>query len=268
MTHSSPSIWAWLFSSQRDFSWCYGLEVRLDSISNAGPVCLWEELLVGRASQCSMYSLVLLVCSLPLGTTANSQDGARLDIAANGFLGGTFQRTYLDVNVFNRLASSNSQTSHSSCFKKHEWEKWHEYGQTIQDMEPSTFTPLVLSATGGMANKASIFYKRLASLLAAKWNDSYSSTLCWLRCRLAFSLLCFFIQVIRGDRPGGMPFDSPWWLILLIRNQTLPSLFNTVIFAFALFCFAFPCFCLVVFYQLCFSQFTHLLLVLYLPGIV
>ena len=35
------------------------------------------------------------------GASANRQDGARLDIAANGFWGGTFERTYFDVRVFN-----------------------------------------------------------------------------------------------------------------------------------------------------------------------
>ena len=34
-------------------------------------------------------------------STANSQAGARLDIAANGVWGGTFERTYFDVRVFN-----------------------------------------------------------------------------------------------------------------------------------------------------------------------
>ena len=62
------------------------------------------------------------------------------------------------------------------------------------------FTPLVISATGGLANEASTFYKRLASLLASKWDHPYSSTLCWLRCSLAFSLLRSAIQSIRGAR--------------------------------------------------------------------
>jgi len=86
------------------------------------------------------------------------------------------------------------------AIKKHEWEKRCAYGQRIQNMEHSIFTPLVLSATGSMANEASIFYKRLAFLLPAKWDHSYFSTLCWLHCRLAFSLLRSFIQVIRGAR--------------------------------------------------------------------
>ena len=35
------------------------------------------------------------------GRTANTTDGARLDIAVNGFWGGRFERTFLDVRVFN-----------------------------------------------------------------------------------------------------------------------------------------------------------------------
>ncbi len=35
------------------------------------------------------------------GASANVQPGVRLDIAANGVWGGTFERTYFDVRVFN-----------------------------------------------------------------------------------------------------------------------------------------------------------------------
>ena len=41
------------------------------------------------------------------GATANTQDRARLDIAANGVWGGTFERTYFDLRVFNPHAPSN-----------------------------------------------------------------------------------------------------------------------------------------------------------------
>ena len=37
------------------------------------------------------------------GSSSNTQDGARLDIAANGFWGGRFERTYFDVRVFNPM---------------------------------------------------------------------------------------------------------------------------------------------------------------------
>ena len=81
-----------------------------------------------------------------------------------------------------------------------EAEKKRAYEQRIREVEHSTFTPLVFSATGGMAKQSTTFYKRLASLLAVKWDHSYSSTLSWLRCRISFSLLRSAIQSIRGAR--------------------------------------------------------------------
>ena len=50
--------------------------------------------------------------------------------------------------------------------------------------------------TGGLADEATIFYKRLASLLFNEWGDSYSVTLGWLSCRL--SLLHSAIACIHG----------------------------------------------------------------------
>ncbi len=66
-------------------------------------------------------------------------------------------------------------------------------------MEHATFTPVALSTTGGIAKEASISIKKLASMLANKWEHSYSSTLQWLRCHLSFSLRSS-IQAIRGAR--------------------------------------------------------------------
>ena len=52
---------------------------------------------------------------------------------------------------------------------------------TINEAELSSFTPLVFSLTGGMARVATVFYKRLASMLSEKWDQHYSITLGWLR---------------------------------------------------------------------------------------
>ena len=134
------------------------------------------------------------------GASASSQDGARLDIVASGVWGGHFERTFFDVRVFNPLASSNRQASMSDTFRRHEAAKKRAYDQRIREVDHATFTPLVFSATGGLGSQADIFYKRLASLLSEKWDFSYSSTICWLRCRLAFSLLRSAIQSIRGAR--------------------------------------------------------------------
>lgn len=88
----------------------------------------------------------------------------------------------------------------AACYKSHEKAKKRAYEQRIREVEHASFTPLVMSATGGMANEATLFYKRLASRIAEKWDHPYSSTMAWLRCRITFSMLRSAIQCIRGAR--------------------------------------------------------------------
>ena len=105
--------------------------------------------------------------------TANTEEGARLDIAACGFWGSHFQRSLFDIRIFNPHAKSNRQCQLSACYKKHEQIKKRAYEQRIREVEHASFTPVVIAAMGGMANEAKHFYKRLASLLVARWNHSY-----------------------------------------------------------------------------------------------
>ena len=50
-------------------------------------------------------------------TTANSEDGARLDVAASGFWGGHFEeKAFFVVRVFNPHAPSNQQ-SLPTCYR-------------------------------------------------------------------------------------------------------------------------------------------------------
>ena len=94
-----------------------------------------------------------------IGATANSQPGARLDIAANGVWGGTFERTYFDIRVFTiPMPPSNRHTDLQSVYRKHEQIKKRAYEQQIREVEHATFSPLVLSAIGGLAREANIFY--------------------------------------------------------------------------------------------------------------
>ena len=84
--------------------------------------------------------------------------------------------------------------------KKHENIKKRAYEQRVREIEHVSFTPLVMSLTGGLGNAATICYKRLASLLASKHEQAYCSTMTWLRCTLSFNLLCSSIRCIRGTR--------------------------------------------------------------------
>ena len=90
--------------------------------------------------------------------TTNSDSNARLDIAANGFWGGRFERSFFNVRVFNHSFKS-------AYYCRHEREKRRQYEQRVREVEHGHFTPLVFTTTGGMGDAAGQVYKRLANLL-------------------------------------------------------------------------------------------------------
>ena len=152
--------------------------------------------------------------------SSNVQDGARLDIAANGFWGGRYECNFFDVRVFNPLAPSNRHTRPASCYHKHEMLKKRAYEQRVREIEHASFTPLGLSVTGGMANEATAFYKRLTCCLATKWDQPYSSTMSWLRCRLYFGQL-YNVSEVHVPAVVMLPSPRPllWtWLTLNLTS--------------------------------------------------
>ena len=134
--------------------------------------------------------------------TANMEDRAYLDIAANGLWGGPFERTFVCECLTYMLhpIAMPPPPPLSSCYKRHEKMKKQANEKSVQEVEHTSFTPVILSAMGGMANEVTHFYKRMASNLAAKWDQHYSSTISWLRCLITFSLLRLAIQCLRGAR--------------------------------------------------------------------
>ena len=91
--------------------------------------------------------------------------------------------------LFNPHAPSNRQQSLASTSRKHEMIKIRVYEQRVREVERGSFTPLVMSLTGGCGNAANICSKRLASVLAEKRDQPYSTMLAWMRCKLSFTLL-------------------------------------------------------------------------------
>ena len=126
-------------------------------------------------------------------------DGARLDISASGFWGGRFERTFFDVQVFNPNVQSNvlsvSQASTVATSAK-----TRQIRAAIQDVERSTFCPLIWSTSGGAGPAATCFLKRLADKLSERTEEPYSTTMGWLRCRLGFALTRSAVMCLRGSR--------------------------------------------------------------------
>ena len=115
---------------------------------------------------------------------------ARLDISARGFWGARLVRTGIfDVRVINPNAPTNRSHQLTANYHRQEQEKRCAYEQRVREVERSSFTPLVFAASGGMDKSATVFYKRLAALLAQKRYQPYSTTMGWLRTALSFALL-------------------------------------------------------------------------------
>ena len=79
-------------------------------------------------------------------------------------------------------------------------QKLRAYEQRIRDIKHASFTPPSLLRIRGNGKGGHHLYKSLASLLAAKRDQHYSSTNTWLRCIISFSLLRSAIQCIRSAR--------------------------------------------------------------------
>jgi len=121
--------------------------------------------------------------------------GTSLYISVNGFWGGNCERTFLDVKVFNPYASSNRSTTLRGIYRRHENAKKRTCEARIRKVEHATFTALVFSAKGGMADEACNFYKCISPLLCDKWSETYTSVIVCLRCCLSFSLLRSAIRI-------------------------------------------------------------------------
>ena len=68
-------------------------------------------------------------------------------------------------------------------------EKRREYKRRVLEVEHGSFTPLVLSTSGGWGPSATVAFRRLAGLIATKHNQAYSTTLQFIRCKISFSLI-------------------------------------------------------------------------------
>ena len=132
--------------------------------------------------------------------TSNYEDGARLDVSAQGFWGDRHARAFFDVRVFNPLAPSNCRASLNATYRRHENIKKRSYERRVREVEHGSFTPLVFSASGGMAPAATTTFKRLASLISEKQQQDYNKTIAWIRCLLSFSLVRSSVMCLRGAR--------------------------------------------------------------------
>ena len=93
--------------------------------------------------------------------STNTEANSRLDIRAQGFWGKRQQDALFDIRVYNPHAPSNPLMTPSACCTEGMRRKRlrRMYDQLVQEVEHSTFAPLVFFASGSMGLTAVVFYK-------------------------------------------------------------------------------------------------------------
>ena len=112
-----------------------------------------------------------------------------------GFWGGRFEKAFLDIRVFNPCAPIRLWKFTQNCIRKARARKRRQYEQRVREVERASLTPNLMSTTGGMGKSATIFYKRLATMLSEKRVISYSQRIHLMRYKLSFALLRAFMSI-------------------------------------------------------------------------
>ena len=129
----------------------------------------------------------------------NKAPDARLDIHARGFW--ERQRSaFFDVRVCHPNADSYKDLTPQQIYRQHENEKKRMYASRVMEVEQATFTPLVFTTTGGMAEECRRYHSRLAELLAIKKGEDYATTISWIRAKVSFAILRSALLCLRGSR--------------------------------------------------------------------
>ena len=68
------------------------------------------------------------------------------------------------------------------------------------EIKQGTFTPLVFTTTGGMADEYVKYHSRLAELIANKKGETYSSAVSWIKAKVSFAIVRSAIPCLKGSR--------------------------------------------------------------------
>ena len=131
--------------------------------------------------------------------SANTEDNARLDVAARG-VWTRGSRAFFDIRVFNPLAQCYNDSTIKAAHKSNENSKKREYNERVLQVEHGSFTPLVFSTFGGMSVECGNLFNKLAEKIAEKRDISSSIAKNWIRTKLNFCLLRTTNLCIRGSR--------------------------------------------------------------------
>ena len=128
-------------------------------------------------------------------------DGARGDLSAPG-LWKRGETCVLDVRVMDPDASSYKGTMDTAkILERAAKQRRAKHREACLERHRS-FAPLVCSVDGMAAKEARAFKKRIASLLATKWDRHYSELCGIVRARMSLAVVRNNTLLLRGTRMG------------------------------------------------------------------
>ena len=123
---------------------------------------------------------------------------ARGDVMAHGlWKKGT--ACVLDTQILHTDARGYSATTSANNLEATARFKKRKYLAACLEQRRS-FMPLIYSSDGMAAKESKAFEKRVAALLSAKWNRSYSEMCGWVRSRMCLAVVRSNSQKLRGSR--------------------------------------------------------------------
>ena len=131
--------------------------------------------------------------------TAYITDEARVGIIARGFwISG--QRAFFEIRVFNPMPQRYRSQELTTAYETNELEEKRQYNGRILEVEHGSFTPLVMTALGGMGREASKFYFHLSETIAEKRKERYSVITNLISQKIPFALVNCVCMCVGGSR--------------------------------------------------------------------
>ena len=157
---------------------------------------------------CVSYELKIFYgTDVRAGQQGQSEEGAGKKVAGNNARGdiaihGLWKRgetCILDMRITDTDAKSYVGSSSAKVLEKAAKAKKDKYLDACLERRKS-FTPLVYSVDGMACKEARAFEKRVASLLASKWERRYSEMVGFVRARMSLAIVRSNTRLLRGAR--------------------------------------------------------------------
>ena len=95
------------------------------------------------------------------------------------------------------------------CTKTMNGKKKAAYSSRVNQMEKSTFTPMVFSTFGGMGNECHRALQRAAGKIASKRKESYADVMGHISTRIRMCILRTVLMSVRGSRGTSKGTSKP-----------------------------------------------------------